>query len=230
MFSGAIDASGDIACSIDSPIWWIHNTYGWFLSLQDCSGFAPPPAPDTIKGPEIFCTNKDSVSNYYINPLNDVWGYEWLISPPGAATYDTVDTSFISVQWHKDFEGTGVVFVRSFDKCNHSEWSPMKTTEVTNCSGLNEPINTNTKIIIYPNPAKDYLTLALSEKPVNETVFYIYDVLGRTVAKLIVNSVKTVWNTGKTKSGIYYYALNINNEILTGKIIIKNNSASEAAR
>ncbi len=221
MLAGAIDASGDVECSIDSPIWWIHNTYGWFLSLKDCSGFVPPEAPDTIKGPEVFCLNKDSVSNYYINPLNDVWGYDWLISPPGAATYDTVDSSFITVKWHNDFEGTGVVFVRSYDDCHYSQWSPMKTTEVTTCSGFNKSNYNVTGILIYPNPAANYLTVELPAKPEQKTYFHVYDIFGKSIAKLQLKSVKTIWNTTEIKNGIYFYTLQTDILLNTGKFIIK---------
>ncbi|RLD61253.1 MAG: hypothetical protein DRJ05_03035, partial [Bacteroidetes bacterium] len=50
----------------------------------------------------------------------------------------------------------------------------------------------------------------------NMTVVVV-DVFGQKVAQLPVTSEKTVWNSDGMKSGIYFYKLKIEGEVISGK-------------
>ena len=49
----------------------------------------------------------------------------------------------------------------------------------------------------------------------------IFDVYGQRVAQLPVTSEKTVWNTDKVKDGIYFYRVEVDGEVLSGKTLIQ---------
>ncbi len=218
LMTGSTEATGNIGCAIEPPILRIDNTYGWFLSLKDCSGFVPPPAPETIAGPAIFCTNKDSVAYYNINPIQGALGYEWLVAPPDAGTFDTINTTSLTVRWSNNFEGAGVVFVRTYDECHHSQWSPMKTTDIYNCTGINEHNQNGFPIAVYPNPADNILNISIPENTLN-TMVEIIDINGKTVLKSSFNTSAIKLNISGLKKGLYLVKIQNTKGIITKRII-----------
>ena len=221
LFSGERKATGDIGCVFPTPNWWEHPVYGWLLNFKDCEGFEAPPPPGTVSGPDIFCINKDTTAYYEVDTVTGAWGYEWIVSPPEAAVYDTVNTNFINIKWNKDFEGTGVVFVRSYNECFPSQWSPMKTTEVENCSFIGQTEGTGPGLTVYPNPATNGVIFALSAPPPPGTTLTLYNIMGNPVATLPVKTLKTHWNTEFCKPGVYFYKLEGKNVLKRGKVIKK---------
>ena len=76
----------------------------------------------------------------------------------------------------------------------------------------------NWSINIYPNPAKDVLTI----ETVGGKQLLIIDNLGKTVYQLKVNSEKLIVNTKQFTKGIYIIKLTMNNgDIKTEKLIVE---------
>ncbi len=49
----------------------------------------------------------------------------------------------------------------------------------------------------------------------------IADVYGQSVVELPVTSEKTVWHTNGVESGIYFYKLEVDGEVMSGKVVIQ---------
>ena len=48
----------------------------------------------------------------------------------------------------------------------------------------------------------------------------VVNVFGQQVAELPVTSEKTVWDTRQTKKGIYFYILELEGKVVSGKLTI----------
>lgn len=71
---------------------------------------------------------------------------------------------------------------------------------------------------MYPNPAKEYVTIDLSDLTANATVF-IYDYLGRLVKNELLNTTSSKIDTSNLQKGTYIVKVDSDNE-LTSKILI----------
>lgn len=78
----------------------------------------------------------------------------------------------------------------------------------------------NPIVKVYPNPAKDYVVFELNEKPTN-SIIQIVNVFGKQVETLSIKTEKTVWDTREVKNGIYFYKIEIDSKVLSGKIVIQ---------
>ena len=73
------------------------------------------------------------------------------------------------------------------------------------CEGINE-VNANTLFTLYPNPAKDYVTIETDLSAIGGTL-QITDVTGRTVDRLQVTGSKLQVNTNQFSAGVYFVKL-----------------------
>lgn len=82
------------------------------------------------------------------------------------------------------------------------------------------------KFRVFPNPASDYVIFENQAKNQQHNdnskkdVIQIMDVNGKLVVELPFKTGKTIWDTGKIKSGVYFYQVNVNGIISSGKIVI----------
>ena len=74
------------------------------------------------------------------------------------------------------------------------------------------------EFMMYPNPAKDYVTIDLSDLTSNATVF-IYDYLGRLVKKELLNTTSSRIETSNLQKGTYIVKVDSDNG-LASKILI----------
>lgn len=78
---------------------------------------------------------------------------------------------------------------------------------------------------VYPNPANDYVLFEIDQRIVNQQIrnhkqkINVFNVFGKKVINLFIESESTVWDTKEIKPGIYFYSTLINGKILNGKII-----------
>jgi hypothetical protein len=71
---------------------------------------------------------------------------------------------------------------------------------------------------VYPNPAVDRIVFESSE-PIYG-IISILDMSGRKIANIRTTGLKTEWNTGGLKPGVYFYKIENKGDIPTGKLII----------
>lgn len=90
-------------------------------------------------------------------------------------------------------------------------------------TAVNAPASSRYKAEIYPTPAKEKLTLALSDSPLqNDLKLSIMNMSGQVISELDINSQVTDISTDELPSGIYVYQLKDGqNTVKTGKIIVE---------
>jgi hypothetical protein len=86
------------------------------------------------------------------------------------------------------------------------------TINVSTCTGIEETTNNNL-VSIYPNPANDFMTIAVTElvEVADATTIYIINALGEIVLTEKVTSSNTTLNTSNLTSGIYFVKIESKN-------------------
>ena len=86
----------------------------------------------------------------------------------------------------------------------------------------NDQRNIDSKIQLYPNPAKDRLTVQLSDFDFSKKIkLTIVNTQGQTIKQILIYDSLTNIKLDNIASGVYFYQLQNNDAILkTGKIII----------
>ncbi|MGE3824716.1 MAG: T9SS type A sorting domain-containing protein, partial [Bacteroidia bacterium] len=103
----------------------------------------------------------------------------------------------------------------------------MFISDSTTCGGsissVQQIISAQNKVVVYPNPVKDILTVSCSV-PAKEQVIELFNVSGQKVITENVNSItcKTEINLSALTSGIYLLRISSQNEIIHVQKIIKN--------
>ena len=82
---------------------------------------------------------------------------------------------------------------------------------------------TSSSLKIYPNPFNTNFTLKIpSEIVLKNAMIKIYDVCGKEVKTVLINSNETIIDRGELQSGLYFYTIINNNEkIANGKIVVQ---------
>jgi hypothetical protein len=76
-------------------------------------------------------------------------------------------------------------------------------------------------LITYPNPANNYVVFEIGRYCIYIQEIIITNSNGRQIAILPVNNKKTIWDTRDVKSGIYFYSVEIEGKVVSGKIVIQ---------
>ncbi|MDD5570317.1 MAG: sugar-binding protein [Bacteroidales bacterium] len=103
-------------------------------------------------------------------------------------------------------------------------WGDVMLSDTTVCTATNVDLKTElNNINIYPNPVNTFFTLRISDATIlKNTVMKIYDVCGKEVKTILINTNETTIDRGELQSGIYFYRI-INNHlcIANGKLIFQ---------
>lgn len=98
-------------------------------------------------------------------------------------------------------------------------WSNF-TNIYENCIGIKEIEETNNGITIYPNPAKDNITLKI-EGFIKGLVF-VYDIMGKEVLSTQISGEETIINISNFPSGVYILkAISTDNKLISNGKLIK---------
>lgn len=218
-------ASMDVECEILSNPYY--HPYAWIFEIKDCSLYMPQ-TPSQPAGPDTLCHTTDSTSTYSISPAAKAWGYEWKIAPEEAGTL-IEDSLSAYVGWNQQYEGEVEISARSYNDCGESDLSEVKKTWVYNSMDVQELSDGNITLKVYPNPASG--EVIFQTPPLNppsrylsgeeNPVLIIRDVFGRKVAEIPLKSEEIVWGTGNVPAGLYFYSLQLNDKIISGKLIVK---------
>lgn len=172
-------------------------------------------------------TYNNSTEGDVLSYLYELWETsQWVPLNRDTYTYDNEGNSISGKREHWDIDSWkpylwhyGAPYY-----CNH---------EINNFSVFNETFRyeanyksyTNTdniveyalSTIIYPNPATDYVLVDSKDLSTNSSIM-IYDTFGRMVINQPINGKVFVKDLSK---GIYYYTINNNRKIATGKLIVQ---------
>lgn len=151
---------------------------------------AAPATPNFIAGDMTPCNGATEV--YSTNSITGV-SYMWTL--PGDWT-GTSNTGSISAT-----VGTsGTISVMAMNACGMSA-NLDSTVSVTCTVGINDL--TNSTVAIYPNPAKDMLTLTLDNSLIKNN-YRVVDMLGKTVVSDKIHSTVQTVNIENLSQGMYY--------------------------
>jgi hypothetical protein len=101
-------------------------------------------------------------------------------------------------------------------------WRRLIKVNVDTATGIKEE-KEKKQIKLYPNPAKEQITIEFNSRIKKNTFFELYDVLGNKVMsrQLPSNNNKTNVSTKNLTDGIYSYKIVVNNKVIsTDKLII----------
>ena len=89
------------------------------------------------------------------------------------------------------------------------------------CIGLEDIGKENLNIIVYPNPAKDNITIKTNQ--LNGGNLFIYDIMGRELTGKQINNDETIVDISSLNSGIYILkAISKDNKIVGNRKFIKH--------
>lgn len=104
------------------------------------------------------------------------------------------------------------------------DWTPNECFRSSDNEKIAKPeINSkssNQILNIYPNPADDKFHIIVNNKNVNPIEISIFDVSGRNMKKLIINSQDNPIIISDLNKGVYYIKVYYNNEYKTKKLVI----------
>jgi hypothetical protein len=159
---------------------------------------------------------------YQINPA--------MIDYSNVVSTSTDDITANPTSANTAIPGAFVAYVNSVDSFNFNNTRGMipSVAMIANNNPVIDYVNpiaaNNTKVTLFPNPAKDYVQVALSLENVSKKVTYtIIDGLGRFVSKEVHNNVKEenfTINTSKLPAGHYFFVVNTDDKAVSRNFVI----------
>jgi hypothetical protein len=137
-----------------------------------------PETPDVPSGITELDLYEISESSYDILPVTDAESYNWILMPEEAGTL-RADATTALVNWDTDFRGQATLKANAVNNCGESDWSEELLIELFSTIGLDE--NGMGAVKIYPNPAKDQLTLDFGSMLNEKVVLRISNMIGELI-------------------------------------------------
>lgn len=163
---------------------------------------APAELPITVAPSLTICPATTTTLS-----VQGVPSYTW---STGANTSSIVVTPTVTT----DYTVTGT----SFLGCTVMSTVTIVTSTAT-CLGLNESDFLTASV--YPNPAKDMITVSLAKNYDNCSI-QVFDAYGKLVLTEQLIGTETTLQTGKLQNGIYFYQIKANGLIISRNKLIKN--------
>ena len=100
-------------------------------------------------------------------------------------------------------------------KKGETEWGiPLTVTGISNTEITH-------KTIVFPNPAKDNITIKVQDISTGKLMFYLFDLNGRLIISEPIDTVEIQLDIATVKPGIYFYRLRESGrDMFNGKLII----------
>ncbi len=180
-----------------------------FVAMHGTTDNVVPYATDMIyvlgAFPVMIVDGSYSISDYAntIGVQNEMYTYFGAGHVPFVSSVAYMDTTvrFVSN------------FLYRFFGCTPIDPSPFANTFTTGV----DLISSESQIDLYPNPASEMIQIKLIEK--GNYSLTITDVCGRTISNAKFNTDYTTLDIANLNSGIYFYSINNNNKIFSGKFI-----------
>ncbi len=178
----------DLAIDLKGNKWIATQTQG--IGKLDCD---LPSAATSITGLNTVTKGQGFVT-YKVPPIANASSYVWSF-PNGFVGTSTAD----SINVYVDYNAVaGAITVHGHCKCGNGTPATLNVT-VLNGNGIDELSEKN--ISVYPNPAKDKLTI---ESNINTIINYdIVNLMGQTVYSSYLNAGKTIIDISAFAKGIY---------------------------
>ena len=121
----------------------------------------------------------------------------------------------------EDFGGDTIPYMYHCHMLIHEDGGMMGQFVVTSPTGISDNKNDNLDIKIYPNPAKNSITISSSNKSNENIEMVIFDMHGKIIlSRQIILNDNTTINVSSLAEGIYTVVLKSSDKISTNKLII----------
>ena len=153
-----------------------------------------PATPSSIVGPTIV-TKGQGLVTYKIPPTEFTSSYVWSF-PNGFIGTSTADSIIVNIDSNAV---SGIISVYGKSKCGNGLPATINIT-LSSGNSISE-LSDNTKLYVYPNPAKDKLTI---ESSISTLINYdITNLMGQSVYSSQLNTGKTTIDISAFAKGIY---------------------------
>jgi hypothetical protein len=168
------------------------------------------PPPDTL----------NPVVDLSIDSYNNLWVaiYVGYLGEGGVAMYDGsnwIDYDVSDGLVGKNIKGLSIDSQDNVWVATTSGVSKISTT-ITNINKYN-----NQKLIVYPNPSKDMINIAIESEPNIVTDINIYNIMGQKLSNHTLKNNKTSLDISSLKKGVYYIRTNNKAYSLSKNFIVK---------
>ena len=214
----------------------INNTQDAWLSTYDSLGCQLPDAPYNLTT-QVQMTSQDTIIKltweYDLSLVNPNLVYMVLRYNEDVYAWDTpyeycqsiltMDSACYLI--NKSFTDT----VHCFTKRKYRVYAVDTTNQLTSCysneinvdilSNINELENNNALVKVYPNPNNGLFTLKI-DALFTQAALFITDITGKHILQQNITQTETQLNLLSYPKGMYFYHINIENKLITGKIIL----------
>lgn len=191
-----------------------------FVSNTTCTAPSVPNAPSNltilVSGTKIdlnWTDNSALESAYLVERSTDGIIFTLVISLPANTTTFTNTGMAVNTKYYYR--------VMAKNCFGNSVYSNVVNATTNISTGVDE--NAFSKISVYPNPLSSIFHINIpADVRLNDAVLEVYDVSGKEVKVVSINTNETIVDRGELKSGIYFYrVINDNQTISKGKLVIQ---------
>jgi hypothetical protein len=172
-----------------------------------------PSTPSTPDGPAQVDLQNIVTSDYTTSP--GAVSYVWQISPASAGTiYGTVETA--QVTWNPSFLGNAEIIVKGLNSCGESAWSPVKTTQVLNTTGVGDDA---VGIKVITGESNGNFTFVMNTNA-NQANVLFFELSGRVILNTTITGQGTQQINKQLKPGVYIIVVEAGSYSLRKKILV----------
>jgi hypothetical protein len=186
-------------------------------------------AVNVLPGDPSAPTGPDRADLYYVS-TTDVTvetvaftdEYVWKLTPAEAGTIANTGND-ATVTWNSSYRGTAEVSVKTTNNCGESNWSPVKSIEVLNSTGIIEPGKT-LGLSVTPNPNDGKFNLIVSTPGIVTFGYRIVSANGSTVIEthgLLSNGRYTEQLDTHLAPGVYSIIVNTTSGQAVERFVVK---------
>jgi len=192
---------------------------------------SPPAIPD-LAGPENEEENVPVNPFFTWNSSADAESYTLQVSEYSTFSFIEFEVTDIRETWHQlsNLEESATYYwrVKAVNSAGESQWSESRSfNTVLNEDNYEESEEIETTLSQnYPNPFNPTTTIRFTLSGNQQVSLRVYDMAGRQVATLFQNTTlqagqhETTFNANRLASGIYFYRLITENEIITRRMTL----------
>lgn len=176
-----------------------------------------------------FTSNADTTSQVFnSNSISQInLGNDTVLLPGASITLNATSVVGSNYFWNTgdttpsiqvDSAGIYNVFIENNSNCFQSDEIVVLycLPSILNIQQLFQSIN----ISVFPSPTKDKLTIEIPNLPSNSQIFF-YNVFGRIIYSQNIIDIRTIISCGEYASGIYFYKIACNENIISNGKFIK---------
>ena len=179
----------------------------------------PPYQPAGPEGPGLVFTGATPTSEYITEGGLYATSYAWELTPAAAGIVEGASPA-CTVTWDQSYSGPAEIKVQGVNACGGGSFSISFEVTVDVGVGINELSGTNT-LRLYPNPAKNTVTLISDQKGSAEVTFYNSFGIKMLHAGNVVLSGSMQLDISKLPGGIYLVRVKSSGMTESMKLIVE---------